>query len=1019
MKKTIFTWMAMLLLSLNLSAQENGSTFYLPIPDSTILDTVIDNHPYFTNTEVNGLLENYSITRFERAFPTSRYYDTRQIWLVTANSLELAAALTGSFPQYFSHYEEAPKAEPLGYTPNDYATDWSTRRYAEYLEYIKAPDAWSITTGDPNVIIGITDTYLDITHPDLVSPGNWNKLAQVGYNVNSGENHGTFVTGLAVAATDNNTGYPAIGFNCRAHFIGGVDQVSVAVLHNNMLTLSQSNRRVLNGSWRDGAAPSTQINFGNTAQDIYQEIYENGTLSCFAAGNGHGAPWGYVHPAAYDYVFSTSGVGWEGTYGSSTFNVKGVHERTIGDSSVTHQHNPRVDISAPSIRIGGLNYDPNNTNTNDPEKYYHWDGGWGTSMASPMTAGTVGLMLSENSCLSPYQLEYILKESANNQILGLSENLKFTGRLGAGALDAGAALQNTHDGKINSSSPFSCNYAATQTMFIEGIEINTICAPGFSSNSVNPTFTPIIKNGTAPFTYRWEAISGNTTTLNAYNIASPEVVSSTTNGSGQRIAWYKVTVYDASTVQKVASKKIRVVLSTANTWDLTLRDSYMDMLDEPNSQMNLDPRENNLMKSPDLWNRQAQDGVTSHENPEYFTSNPNYVYLKVRNMGCAAYTSNSNHKIRLYWTKASTGENWDADWTVTQVAGSNNNLIPGGLEITANNGNTPLSIPNLQPGASTILNSRWYPPKPEDFEYSPDKVCVCLLARVETNTFYPFGMTFNEVFQQNVITNVTNNNNIVTRNLWVTNLNPGNKRSGRIGFDIANASDAEQAFNIEFISDRTIHRQLAGDFSSEGYIVLYLGDLFERWQQNGGEGSYASIDEDERSVTFNGSDPLVLNNIQLQGNERFSVAAEFVMHDDYEPDELHNFSFHLRQYKSDDERRSLYGNISFEVNTAPSDEGLFKKAQSQKSSTLLQSEQYLLYPNPATDKIAIVFSSNEGKEAKVTIYDVTGRKVLDMEATYFSKVPVEINTSKLSPGMYFINVVDAWGKENKLRFMKK
>lgn len=88
----------MLLLSLNLSAQENGSTFYLPIPDSTILDTVIDNHPYFTNTEVNGLLENYSITRFERAFPTSRYYDTRQIWLVTANSLELAAALTGSFP---------------------------------------------------------------------------------------------------------------------------------------------------------------------------------------------------------------------------------------------------------------------------------------------------------------------------------------------------------------------------------------------------------------------------------------------------------------------------------------------------------------------------------------------------------------------------------------------------------------------------------------------------------------------------------------------------------------------------------------------------------------------------------------------------------------------------------------------------------------------------------------------------------------------------------------------------------
>jgi len=61
----------------------------------------------------------------------------------------------------------------------------------------------------------------------------------------------------------------------------------------------------------------------------------------------------------------------------------------------------------------------------------------GTSMAAPIVAGLLGLMKSINPCLSPEEAERILEDTAENID---DENPDFVGKLGAGRIDAAAAV---------------------------------------------------------------------------------------------------------------------------------------------------------------------------------------------------------------------------------------------------------------------------------------------------------------------------------------------------------------------------------------------------------------------------------------------------------------------------------------------------------------------------------------------------------------------------------------------------
>jgi hypothetical protein len=102
--------------------------------------------------------------------------------------------------------------------------------------------------------------------------------------------------------------------------------------------------------------------------------------------------------------------------------------------------------------------------------------------------------------------------------------------------------------------------------------------------------------------------------------------------------------------------------------DLYIRDTPLDTGIEP------DPDPSWMFLSDDIWVRTSPDPgyqpyafpqgsppwtPLPHENPEYRDpkySVPNYVYVRVRNRGSSPSTG--TERLRVYWTKASTGTGW-------------------------------------------------------------------------------------------------------------------------------------------------------------------------------------------------------------------------------------------------------------------------------------------------------------------------------------------------------------------------
>lgn len=502
-----YTLMMLLLCLVLNNSRAQDTAFYICIADANRIIGYNSGVPEFDDPDINTIFSNYTITYFAKSTPLSGYEYLRKWYEVHCDSIGLAEDLYAYDSTLFIEYKKKDTSKYLAHFPSDWN---STHNDRDMFNFIKAPGAWDISKGDTSLIIGITDAPFNLAHEDMV-----NRYAHVGDNRRQYPtqplNHGSFVAGLIAARTNNGTtGTTGMCYDCKLHVstLTGVEP-----WYNLAIDSSRGKVRVMSASW--SAPPyqySTTLNplgpigyFSD--QQFLHEMYERGIVAVCAAGNGNDPndnlenPRVYQFPASYNHALSITTVGHLNT--SGTKNIQYIHEYNVGDSSSgCYQHNYRVDLAAPGYEVSSHYNDVLNA------KYYSYRENSGSSFSAPLVAGTVGLILSKRPWFTPYQVEYILKKSSvdvyNVTYNSISYNQRYagptrwTGRLGAGLLDAEAALQMTD---VDS---FFQNHPDAYTFRIKGIKLNTKCAPGAYPGVPNPRVEVILENGTAPYTYKWE-----------------------------------------------------------------------------------------------------------------------------------------------------------------------------------------------------------------------------------------------------------------------------------------------------------------------------------------------------------------------------------------------------------------------------------------------------------------------------------------------------------------------------------
>jgi len=375
-------------------------------PDETLsLQLADSNLESFLNS-----MPVYAIRKEFDIIPTSSYL--QRMYRVT---LDNDTHLDDFFNRDEIEYVElANDLTPL-YLPDDYQ-DFNGNTLTQ-LDLINAPLAWNITKGDPNVLTGVIEHTIDVEHEDYI-----NQIVTVMGDGTSGT-HGTIVTGLVAAQTNNSIGIASIGHDTKLALL---TETNGSIFLNDYHNLSLSpGVRVINIS-------SGHCDSSPAKEELFRILWEDyGDVVVCASGNGPNGTscdsdgHGYMYPASYDHTISVGAISHLLPIGTNDpelgeSNWRDVIPNIINNPTTTSSLNDKVDIFSPGFYITATI--PNNGyDIFAMNSAIH---GAGTSYASPIVAGTVALMFSINPNLTPDQVRDILKTTADD-ISQIPENSPF------------------------------------------------------------------------------------------------------------------------------------------------------------------------------------------------------------------------------------------------------------------------------------------------------------------------------------------------------------------------------------------------------------------------------------------------------------------------------------------------------------------------------------------------------------------------------------------------------------------
>jgi thermitase len=277
---------------------------------------------------------------------------------------------------------------------------------------VRAAEAWDLGVGSREVVVAVTDTGVDYTHPDIKdnmwvnkkeTPGNGidddnNGLVDdvYGYDFNGNDGdpkdetgsqnpgHGTHCAGILGAVGDNSRGISGMSQKVSimaSRFLGADGSGDLMGAVKSIDYATANGAHIISASWGAGVS-------ANDAQPITEAISranDKGVIFVAAASNDGKNNDGYeVYPA-----------------NTPLPNVITVAASGNGDTkpSWSNYGQAKVTLSAPGENI---------FSTLPADKYGNLSG---TSMATPLVSGLVALMLSHNPNLKPTEVKALLQAS--------------------------------------------------------------------------------------------------------------------------------------------------------------------------------------------------------------------------------------------------------------------------------------------------------------------------------------------------------------------------------------------------------------------------------------------------------------------------------------------------------------------------------------------------------------------------------------------------------------------------------
>ena len=437
---------------------------------------------------------------------------------------------------------------------------------------INAESAWDLSTGSAAITVAVLDTGVRFDHPDLLGklwpgydfvtsdttardndpgrdadasdPGDWSASGEckAGDSASDSSWHGTQVAGLIGANTGNGIGMASVGQKVMVLPVrvlgkcGGFDSdIQAAMLWAAGIAFPSELPR-LGGEPAPNPHPARVINLSlgssGVCSDSYREVLAllvaRGVTTIVAAGNTTGLA--VNAPANCSDAIAVSGLRHAGT--------------KVGYSSL----GPEVAVAAPA---GNCVNDPgapclypllttDNSGSTSPGANIYSDSrqpSLGTSFASPLVAGTVGLMLAVDPTLTSARVKAILQATARAfpnigaqtedavacQAPNGTQQVECyctTSTCGAGMLDAGAAVARA----AGTASPPLALITASASAESAGRSVDLSAAS--SSRSV--------------LIYRWSLLAGSSFAAIS-GAADGSSIRLTSSGAGDAVARLVVT----------------------------------------------------------------------------------------------------------------------------------------------------------------------------------------------------------------------------------------------------------------------------------------------------------------------------------------------------------------------------------------------------------------------------------------------------------------------------------------------